>query len=471
MWGGSGAGGTAALQMSVSGLSFSGNSVRIVGNRSVDADSKYPCLNEIDTCLNFDVDGKVEDVSGLCPSENVPNGDWTFDYTVFSDIDCGGVVINDLNNPNNFVCYDSQDLFTRAHPNQTVNETLHRGGNQNFIECLTQNASKSFDFNACTIVEDSKATSVDPATLELDCGCTPASTPNACDCTQDMSNLEAGCEFDPLTCNIVCQASNPPACDAGDTSVAYNALPFDVENCRNPSRAFEATQTNEFGDAVQLAGAGTIQTLNVVMSSWACESGYWDARAPFGPCVTSPGKTYPQEIIATLYTVDETSPGCSATTPCVVMPYLAQVTETKNIPYRPSANSTSCADPHQWFNAVTGLCENGFSSVQSFDFSGKNISISSGDKVIWTVAFNTSHYGYSPIGTATSCYTASGGCFYDSLNVGAKSHVNAPYSGVDLDSDVVYLSTTPASPPSSPGPLAPVTGWTGYRPLGEIITQ
>jgi hypothetical protein len=42
------------------------------------------------------------------------------------------------------------------------------------------------------------------------------------------------------------------------------------------------------------------------------------------------------------------------------------------------------------------------------------------DTVVYGIAYNTSHYGPNPIGEADACYTSSGGCPYDSLNIGLE---------------------------------------------------
>jgi hypothetical protein len=36
---------------------------------------------------------------------------------------------------------------------------------------------------------------------------------------------------------------------------------------------------------------------------------------------------------------------------------------------------------------------------------------------VFGIAYNTSHYGYHPVGMFAPCYTSSGGCGYDSLNI------------------------------------------------------
>jgi hypothetical protein len=37
--------------------------------------------------------------------------------------------------------------------------------------------------------------------------------------------------------------------------------------------------------------------------------------------------------------------------------------------------------------------------------------------VVFRIAYNTTHFGYAPIGESASCYGTSGGCGFDSLNV------------------------------------------------------
>jgi hypothetical protein len=92
------------------------------------------------------------------------------------------------------------------------------------------------------------------------------------------------------------------------------------------------------------------------------------------------------------------------------------------------------------------------------------------------VQFNTTHAGYNPIGEAPSCFQDvkndpnKPGCGYDSLNVGAKSYVNAPYAGTDVNSTSVYRSHGNANYGAPFVALSPDSvGWAGYRPLGKIV--
>ncbi len=252
--------------------------------------------------------------------------------------------------------------------------------------------------------------------------------------------------------------STGPICNDGNHDVAYNAMPFDVENCGVPALGFEATQTNEFGDQVGLAGtARTLGSLEVAFGSYACGvSGHWNT----GDCVTTPGTTFTHSITANIYavnTADPTHPG----------DLLATTTQTQTIPYRPSADpQCTGTDAGKWFNPAGGSCQNSIIKTLAFD----NWTFENGftgvlpNAVIWTVAFDTSTAGYVPLGT-TSCTGGNPGCPYDSLNVGTKSFPNAPYAGTDTAEDVAFWSGA-----DNGNTLQANTGWTGYRPLGRIIT-
>lgn len=262
----------------------------------------------------------------------------------------------------------------------------------------------------------------------------------------------------PATCFV--KPSTGPICDHGDSSVAYNAMPFDVVNCLNPGLGFEANSVNEFGDEVGLAGtARTLVSLNVDFQSFACQSGHWNT----GDCSSAAGATFDWPITANIYAVAN----CSGT-PCPGA-LLATTTQTQTIPYRPSANPTCPANSGPapagaaWFNPLApggGACQNSIAKVLTFTFPATTLP----DQVIWTVAFNTSTAGYTPIGTA-GCQTGPGGCPYDSLNVGAKTYPNAPYAGTDVNLDQAFISEG-----GSAAPLQVQAGWSNFRPLGEIIT-
>jgi hypothetical protein len=224
-------------------------------------------------------------------------------------------------------------------------------------------------------------------------------------------------------------------------------------------QAFQAQRTSEFGDEVQFGDTEReLASIEVVMSSWACESGSMTT------CTTTPGATFTHPITMNIYAVDES--GATAAPGAL----LASRTENSVIPFRPSADNTNCTGG-RWFNTATGTCHNGLAFRLEFDFpAGTTLP----ERVIWTVAYNTTHAGANPIGTGAACYSTPTGCPYDSLNVGAQTFPGAPYQGIDVDPDAVFLnSTDPAAYCDGGAGGTSVLRfdspcWTDYKPLGKI---
>jgi uncharacterized protein YjdB len=262
-------------------------------------------------------------------------------------------------------------------------------------------------------------------------------------------------------------------CNIGDTTTAYNAIPFGAVNCAPVNNeAFLAQQISEFGNAVTLAtGTGrTLVSLNVLFASYGCGvSGFWNT----GDCMTDPtSPTFNWPITANIY-----ANACSGSpTPCLGS-LLATVTQTQAIPFRPSADPT-CPDPTQFRNPLNTISSGGCQSNTRAVLTFTSFTLSPGvttlpDDVIWTVAFNTSNYGAMPM----LCGNSNPGCGYDSLNVGAQSFTGAPYAGTNTDPNGAFLNSL------SPGAYCPnTTGGTGvlrldtgcwgpYTPLGEVITH
>lgn len=228
-----------------------------------------------------------------------------------------------------------------------------------------------------------------------------------------------------------------------------------------PSLGYEATSTSEFGDKVRLAYPGRkLGKVSVLMSSWGCEDGSWVSG-----CSTTPGATFDHPLTLNLYAVSSGEPGA----------LLATKTVTFSIPYRPSADPVNCsATPNKWYNAADATCNNGLAVLVEWDFSDDAITLP--QDVIWTVAYDTTHYGASPIGTGAACYSSSGGCGYDSLNVGANTFPGSPFAGTDVDPDGAVLDSTWAGAycdggAGGTGTLRTDTSsgcWAGYTPLARI---
>lgn len=216
---------------------FHGNSVFLCGHREKEADSKYPCDNKLEIddaypddgcgCFNFDENGKLieydrytyavrpVEFENLCPSNNVEEAKWLFEFTIFSDKNCYGDPLNGYED-NNFACFASDDISKQDYPNAAL-EWLEPGKNKNEVICITKNAEKEFDFDVC--VDESDKHSYDSNysdKLVLDCGCQEvydSYNNKTCECDQGIYGLPDNCWIDgDLECKIVCQEPYyPPA--------------------------------------------------------------------------------------------------------------------------------------------------------------------------------------------------------------------------------------------------------------------
>jgi len=235
-----------------------------------------------------------------------------------------------------------------------------------------------------------------------------------------MRYLPAGAAF---TCALALGFAGTDAAFAS-TGAAYNSIPGPLPG-NVPSEAFEATQTAEFGDQAALAGGGgVVKSVDVLLSSWGCESGSWSNA----DCSTTAGATFSHPITLNLYNVGS---GNS------VGSLIATKTQTFDIPYRPSRDDVNCtgANAGKWYSAAESHCYNGLATTVTFDFTGSVVTVPA--NVIVSVAYDTTHYGYNPIGESAACYSSSGGCGYDSLNVGLNT--GAPSTGSDAVPDDAYV--------------------------------
>jgi hypothetical protein len=274
-------------------------------------------------------------------------------------------------------------------------------------------------------------------------------------------------------------------CDVitGDSNAGYNAIPNQVQNCSPPSYAFEGNFANEFGDEVTLdTSHGTkLVSMKVDFQSYGCsDSGKWyggDVAGTPETCVTTAGETFqvPGGITAKIY---DSSLNVIATSNVI----------NPDIPYRPSADSAKCSGTgtvvpqgpndangeNRWFDTVSETCKYSLSVPLTFTFPA-GTTFTSGQDVIWTVQFNTSHGGYAPIVStlgSQGCNALEQGCGYDSLNVGTLNYTGAPYAGHDVDNNTVYISngnSVYAPPFVSLAAITSVPDWGGFRPLGEIV--
>ncbi|WP_049573570.1 hypothetical protein [Streptomyces sp. SBT349] len=250
----------------------------------------------------------------------------------------------------------------------------------------------------------------------------------------------------------------------GKAEVIYDSIPETLP-ANVPSLGYQATGTSEFGDEVGFESTThrKLKSLEIVLSSWACESGTWNT----GDCETAPGATFRHPVTVNIYEVDNTGPTPEPGT------LLASQTQRARIPYRPSADPVNCTGTNagRWYDAATDTCNFGIAEAVAFDFGATTVLP---DEVIWTVAFNTSGFGADPIGTGTACYASPEGCPYDVLNVGAQTFPGAPFEGIDIDPDAAFLDS--AAPTSYCDGGTAGTGflrldapcWTDNTPLARI---
>lgn len=246
-------------------------------------------------------------------------------------------------------------------------------------------------------------------------------------------------------------------------STIYNTMPSPVPG-NVVSLGYEATSTAEFGDQLAFgSGPRVVRDVTVLMSSWGCEAGNWYSAT----CATTPGATFSHPITINLYNVGS---GGSVGTP------IGSKTQTFNIPFRPSSDSVNCTGG-RWYNAADSTCYNGLATPITFT----NVNLTVPNNVILTIAYNTSHYGAAPIGNSAACYSSSGGCGYDSLNVGLVDPAATQTVGTNPAPNGAYLSSTWAGAYCDGGTggtsflrLDAAFGacnWTGYKPALTVTAS
>lgn len=201
-------------------------------------------------------------------------------------------------------------------------------------------------------------------------------------------------------------------------TLVYDSIP-EVSPPSYVSQGFQATQTDELGDYIVLAGTDRIVTdVTVGFTTWACQ----DWATPTPCAVSDENVTWNHPVTLTFYEVDKSG---ATPTPGTV---IASVTEDVAVPFRPGA-SPDCTG-NRW-KAGNGNCYNGYAFTSTFDLSATGAVL--GDEVIVGIAFNTQSWGASPLGVTGP---------YNSLNVSLAG--TAPTVGTDENADeMVWDSSYP----------------------------
>jgi hypothetical protein len=225
-------------------------------------------------------------------------------------------------------------------------------------------------------------------------------------------------------------------------TIAYNSiqnpLPPSV-----PSEGFQCCNTDQFGNLVQTAAAGTLTTATVVMDNWAYESEWAAGWGPgSNPTEFTPdpsGFTVPMTL--TLYGV-----GAGNT----VGAAFASVQANVLIPWRPEPDPVNCAPGSNNDYSSGGQCYAGATSLATFDFTSLNVNLPS--TFIYGVAYNTETWGANPLG-----YDGP----FDSLNVGLTT--TGPTVGSDVAPGTAYASDN-----STGHVFQQETGWAPYSAEAEF---
>ncbi len=214
-----------------------------------------------------------------------------------------------------------------------------------------------------------------------------------------------------------------PANAAPASVTVYDATPSPLPP-NVPSLGFQATQTAEFGDHVNLGGTNrALSSVTVTMSTWAVYADYASDARYSG---NSTSWTHPITVNIYADTLDAQG---------VPNNLLGTTTQNVTIPWRPAADPT-CPDTgygvgFAW-RAGNGTCYNGLAFNATFDMSGLGATLP--NSVIVGIAYNTANYGAAPIGQNGP---------YNSLNVGIPS--NQPVTvGSDVNTDNVFWNTSTA---------------------------
>lgn len=212
------------------------------------------------------------------------------------------------------------------------------------------------------------------------------------------------------------------ASEASAGTVVYSNIPDTLAD-NYPSLGYQATQTDEFGDRITLAGTDRLaESVTLTLSSWARSEDYGNAVS------------WDQSLTLNVYEFGAgLLPGS----------LLGSVTQSFNLLFRP-----------------TNWSANGIAQNVTFDLTSLNLVLP--DDIVVALAFNTQTYGAVPTG-------ASGP--YNSLNFALSG---APTIG-STNTDRVMWDTATAGwytdgGAGGVGILREDTAWTPYVPMIRVDT-
>jgi hypothetical protein len=187
---------------------------------------------------------------------------------------------------------------------------------------------------------------------------------------------------------------------AASAGTVYNNIPSPLPGSMYTVGAQEY-RINEIGGQLGLANTERKHpTVEVVMSTKACQYGRWDLNSCETP---KPTKKFKWPVTLNVY---EVGPGNS---PGLL---IASVTKKIPVPYRPSSSPANCTGG-EWYDLAEAKCYHAMTFVAAFKL-GKIGRIPT--HVIISVVYNSENAGPQPVGPA-QCDATVTGCPYNFLNV------------------------------------------------------
>lgn len=203
--------------------------------------------------------------------------------------------------------------------------------------------------------------------------------------------------------------------------VVYDSIPNPLPPNLGGSEGFQCCALSELGDEITLAGTErTAAFATITFTNPAKHSTY--------PSMPAEGFTLP--VTFTIY-----GPSVAGSLPEQVVPgpVLGQATQTFLIPWRPEGNPAACWGYDLW-QAADNNCYNGIATTVRFDLRNAGpggTPVQLPNTLVYSIAFNTSTYGYNPIGQPGP---------YDSLNVAASMW--GPTVGANVQSGDVFQNAS-----------------------------
>ena len=246
-----------------------------------------------------------------------------------------------------------------------------------------------------------------------------------------------------LIATAIAVAAFAASATAASAATIYSATTSTTTAGNGPAFNFETGQASEFGDEIVVPSDdpdGYIPTtVKVQLDSSACQEG----TATGAYCYSAAGATFSVPLTLTLYAANSSNPN-------VPGPTIDSFTQTVTVPYRPSSNPSKChgANAGQFYLGSAGSCLTAKPFTATFKIGGNGIQLSAGTSVILSVAYDTSDYGYNPIGDDPSCYGVVGpfgtvaGCPYDNIGVVLSPSVT---TGTETNPGTVWLNAANSS--------------------------